>query len=233
MGEGMGKTRRSKGETRELLLQTALALLPEVGFAGITTSRLTKALGVSQPAFYAHFKGLESLLDALVERVGEGLVSFAQEAQAELLQTGPGNPQAMVRHFIKVFERVDQNKAFFSLYLAHRLSPDPLGDRLRKIEATITEGIVLHQQENLRKLGVEAQCYEQECREEAKMINAILLGAYGLVLSDPDADKRRLAELVSIQIAATTMLIFAAVPQMQAIIPFGWKPGTGPEAPET
>ena len=55
------------GLTRQQIVTTALGLLEEVGYEGLTTRRIAQALGVKSPALYWHFKNMRELSDALVE----------------------------------------------------------------------------------------------------------------------------------------------------------------------
>ena len=50
---------------REVILETALALLDEVGMDKLSTRLLAERLGVQQPALYWHFRNKRALLDAM------------------------------------------------------------------------------------------------------------------------------------------------------------------------
>jgi TetR/AcrR family tetracycline transcriptional repressor len=67
------------GLTRQKVVDTALALLDEVGLDGLTTRRLATELGVKSPALYWHFRDKRELLD---------------EMAATLLLAGMGGPRA-------------------------------------------------------------------------------------------------------------------------------------------
>src|SRR5580658_249458 len=56
---------------REVVVQTALDLLNQVGMEGLTTRRLAEKLGVQSPALYWHFKNKRELLDAMAEAMLE------------------------------------------------------------------------------------------------------------------------------------------------------------------
>ena len=76
-GEGMSavKPKQSRKGNREKLMNAALELLAEdqSGLAGISLRRITKACGLSPPAFYGHFASMEELGLALVSDVGSTL----------------------------------------------------------------------------------------------------------------------------------------------------------------
>jgi len=50
---------------REVILETALGLLDEVGMDKLSTRLLAERLGVQQPALYWHFRNKRALLDAM------------------------------------------------------------------------------------------------------------------------------------------------------------------------
>jgi len=56
---------------REVVINTALNLLNEVGIDQLTTRKLADRLGVQQPALYWHFKNKHALLEALAQAMLE------------------------------------------------------------------------------------------------------------------------------------------------------------------
>jgi TetR/AcrR family transcriptional regulator, tetracycline repressor protein len=54
-----------KGLTREVLIETGLRLLDEVGLDGLTVRRLATELGVQSPALYWHVRTKQELLDGM------------------------------------------------------------------------------------------------------------------------------------------------------------------------
>jgi TetR/AcrR family tetracycline transcriptional repressor len=58
-----------KGLTRDLLIETGLRLLDEVGLDGLTVRRLATEVGVQSPALYWHFKTKQQLLDGMATEI--------------------------------------------------------------------------------------------------------------------------------------------------------------------
>ena len=58
-----------KGLSRELLVETGLRLLDEVGLEGLTVRRLATELGVQSPALYWHIKTKQELLDGMANAI--------------------------------------------------------------------------------------------------------------------------------------------------------------------
>ncbi|RSM75356.1 TetR family transcriptional regulator [Kibdelosporangium aridum] len=57
------------GLTRQVLIDTALRLLGEVGLEGLTVRRLAAELGVQSPALYWHIRTKQELLDGMAEHI--------------------------------------------------------------------------------------------------------------------------------------------------------------------
>jgi len=55
------KPRGHGGERRQEILDAALALYAERGVLGVSTREIAAAVGISQPAIYAHFRSLDAL----------------------------------------------------------------------------------------------------------------------------------------------------------------------------
>jgi TetR/AcrR family tetracycline transcriptional repressor len=58
-----------KGLTRDVLIETGLRLLDEVGLDGLTVRRLATELGVQSPALYWHLKTKQDLLDGMASAI--------------------------------------------------------------------------------------------------------------------------------------------------------------------
>jgi AcrR family transcriptional regulator len=57
------------GLTRQMLIETALRLLDEVGLEGLTVRRLAAELGVQSPALYWHIRSKQELLDGMADQM--------------------------------------------------------------------------------------------------------------------------------------------------------------------
>jgi TetR/AcrR family tetracycline transcriptional repressor len=58
-----------KGLSRELLIQTGLRLLDEVGLDGLSVRKLAAELGVQSPALYWHVKTKQELLEGMAAEI--------------------------------------------------------------------------------------------------------------------------------------------------------------------
>ncbi len=65
----MGETKRGAGLTRQMMIDTALRLLDDVGLDGLTVRRLASELGVQSPALYWHLRNKQELLDGMADAI--------------------------------------------------------------------------------------------------------------------------------------------------------------------
>ena len=68
------------GDTRARILEVALELVTERGYAGMSIRDLADRLGLTTAAMYYHFASKEALLDALVAPLQDGLAALAAAA---------------------------------------------------------------------------------------------------------------------------------------------------------
>jgi AcrR family transcriptional regulator len=69
-------------DTRNHLLIAAMRLLAEHGYAGATTGQITKAAGIKQPSFYAHFDSRDACIAESIRNEGRLLAErLAQRRQ--------------------------------------------------------------------------------------------------------------------------------------------------------
>ena len=76
------ETRKSK-RTRQRILDQAMRLFAEVGYAGVTNARLAEAAGLTRGALLYHFPTHEDLIDAAVAHIQAARTRLLQEAVDE------------------------------------------------------------------------------------------------------------------------------------------------------
>ena len=84
-GEHSDKRRK---DTRSHLLVAAMRLLAEHGYAGATTGQITKAAGIKQPSFYAHFDSRDACLAESIRSEGRLLAERLAQRRQNLPITG-------------------------------------------------------------------------------------------------------------------------------------------------
>lgn len=124
------------GPTRERLLDAALELFAERGFAATTVRQIARAVGVTDAAIYAHFANKQALLDALMAEAGPPLL---ERLVGELGTLGEQHPAEVIPHtFQRLVEAWDQPRVrlFNSVLLRH--TPERIDDAITLIRSRLT-----------------------------------------------------------------------------------------------
>jgi len=94
-------------EKQEKLLNTALELFAENGYAATPTSRIAREAGVSEGLIFRHFESKEGLLQAILDYGNE----YAARAYAGLLEQQ--EPKAIIRAALELPFRIDKSQYHF------------------------------------------------------------------------------------------------------------------------
>jgi AcrR family transcriptional regulator len=79
---------------REQLLDVTKAIVAQHGFHAVSIEAVAREAGITRPVVYGHFKDLQALLEALVEREGErALQQLAKVLPTDLTE---GNPREIL-----------------------------------------------------------------------------------------------------------------------------------------
>jgi AcrR family transcriptional regulator len=76
-------------ERREQLIDAALEVILQHGYAGVSIEAIARTAGVTRPVVYDHFPNLGSLLQALIEREEQ----YALEQLAQVVPDVPGDAE--------------------------------------------------------------------------------------------------------------------------------------------
>lgn len=129
--------RRGKtGETRARLIQAAIELVRAEGLSALTTSRITKAAGIAQPGFYAHFENTDELVRTAVSQVMEEMrvkISGARRRSFDHFSSRNelGSFKATRAVFADNLEMFLSDPSFAELLLRYRRDPSLLGGFMR------------------------------------------------------------------------------------------------------
>lgn len=121
-------TSANEAPRRERLLESALDLFAERGYAGTSVKAIAERAGVSQGLLYVHFENKQALLTDLFER-GMGDVQFTLE-----VEDGTTGVERLSGLLHKVFDLMQSNRDFWRLFYALRFQPsvaEALGDSIR------------------------------------------------------------------------------------------------------
>jgi AcrR family transcriptional regulator len=78
----------SSEERREQLLDVTKEIVAEHGFHGVSIEAVARRAGITRPVIYGHFKDLQALLEALVDREGQRALSQLAEVMPTDLSAG-------------------------------------------------------------------------------------------------------------------------------------------------
>ena len=96
-GRRRGRPPKSSAvDTKEQLLQAALALFAENGFEGTSVRDVARSVGLSESVLYAHFASKRALFDAAFARVGPDSATRAVEDQSDADADPPGFLRALI-----------------------------------------------------------------------------------------------------------------------------------------
>ena len=75
------------GDTKERILETALALFAQSGYLGTSMSDIAKELGITKGALYKHYLSKQEILDSIVERMNK--MDYERAEAYEMPETEP------------------------------------------------------------------------------------------------------------------------------------------------
>ena len=84
-------------DTKELLLQAALALFAEKGFEGTSVRDIARSVGLSESVLYAHFDSKRAIFEAVFARLGP---LSATNALLDLMADADADPPGFLRSLV-------------------------------------------------------------------------------------------------------------------------------------
>lgn len=108
--------------TRQLLMESLIALMDEKGFENIRVADLTARAGCNRGTFYLHYRDRTELLRAIEEELLRGLIALARPFSLEWIKTDapPGEPEPAV---LDLFRYLSTHAAAFRVLLGQRGDP--------------------------------------------------------------------------------------------------------------
>jgi AcrR family transcriptional regulator len=185
--------RGKQGETRARLVQVTIELVRNEGLSALTTGRITRAAGIAQPGFYAHFRNVDDLLRQAIGHVlGEmrEKIRGARRRSFERLDAVSDAAQidairAAYEDGLAVFL---SDPTFAELFLRYRRDPSLLGGYMRRamdgVRTDITEDMWLR----ARALGAKPH-HRPLVSFWAEQVLALYFTAAEALLDDRYADR--------------------------------------------
>jgi len=112
---------RREGDTRAQILNAALRLFSEHGFARTTVRAIARDVGITNAAIYYHFASKQELLEALLEE--KGLAPALQKLQQ--VSTEVALRDALLATARQTMALMESNREFLRLMLMEALGSEP------------------------------------------------------------------------------------------------------------
>lgn len=152
-------TRLPAAKRREQLLDTAVTLFAERGYAGATTAELAKAAGVTEPIIYRHFTSKKELFVAAIDRTSE-LITHTWERQLRTAR----DPAHRLRRLIGANPMAsDRGRGFYRVIIQAMMEiedPEILAAIQRHVRAL--HGFVAHEVARAQDEGQVSRYYSPE-----------------------------------------------------------------------
>ena len=111
----------TKDITRRKLIDAALSLSADHGFASLSLREIAKAAGITPAAFYRHFHDLDELGLILIDEVGLGLRQLLRESRRKI-----GPDRNMIRSSVEAFiTYITENSNLFRVLQGERQGASP------------------------------------------------------------------------------------------------------------
>lgn len=152
--QGQRVTKR-RGETRQRLLDAALAAFSEVGFGQATVERVCARAGYTRGAFYSNFASLDELFLAMWEQRSQGMLAgvTAVLSGVESEDIEDGGVRAVVAQVLRVIPVDDVWFRVNAEFTAHALRNPALKRVMAAREDAIAAAITPVVEASLRRIG--------------------------------------------------------------------------------
>ena len=204
--------RGKQGETRARLVQVTIELIRREGLSALTTSRITRAAGIAQPGFYAHFKNVEELLRTAVSQVLDDMREKAGDVRRRAFErfntmesvSDLEMTRAAYEDTLSVFL---SDTGFAELFLRYRRDPSLLGGYMRYALDSVRKDIVEDLWRRAQLMGFREEHYTL-VQLWADQLLSLYFGAAEALIDNRYQDRKVLFESLSRSsraLAAATM----------------------------
>ncbi len=201
-----------KIQTRRAIMDAALRLSAERGFASLSLRQVAKEADIAPTSFYRHFDDLDDLGLALVDEVGTSLRQVVRQARRRVRASGQGS---VVRTSIETFMEFATNNAnLFRLLLG-----EGAGNSIA-FRTAVREEVGRFTSELIESLQQEADKQRRPLAHAALAAEAMVTVAFNLGASALDRTPSERAEIVE-RIVGEVRIIMRGAEAMGA----GWEPG--------
>jgi AcrR family transcriptional regulator len=175
------RPRLSAAERREQLLDTAKWLVGEQGFHGVSIEAIARRAGVTRPVVYGHFKDLDELLEALLEREGTRALGQLAEVLPTSWASGDDARQALLAGLRGYLETIKADPVTWRLVLM----PPEGAPRVLREQVTRGREAVIAALAELVRPGLSPDNPSPDPALTARLLSAVSDEAARLMLTDP------------------------------------------------
>jgi AcrR family transcriptional regulator len=174
-------TRMSAAERREQLLDVTKQLVGEQGFHGISIEAIARRAGVTRPVIYGHFKDLDELLAAMLEREGSRALGQLARVLPQHWASGGDAREALLAGLRGYLETVSADPVTWRLVL---MPPEGAPRVLRDAVVKGREAVIAALAE-LVQPGLSPDNPSPDPALTARLLSAVSDEAARLTLTDP------------------------------------------------
>jgi AcrR family transcriptional regulator len=171
----------SAAERREQLLDVAKRLVGERGFHEVSIEAIATRAGITRPVVYAHFKDLDELLEAMLEREGSRALGQLAEVLPRHWETGSDAREALLAGLRGYLETVKSDPVTWRLVL---MPPEGAPTMLRDAVVKGREAVIAALADIVRP-GLSPDNPSPDPALTARLLSAVSDEAARLMLTDP------------------------------------------------
>ncbi len=174
MGEKASRA-ELKEQSRQRLIKAAITVLGEQGMSRLTTGKIARAAGLSQPSFYVHFADMEDLLSSVADQVVRPVQEVLTKAMGQLGNISSDTMGETLRTaWSEALDALLEERAVAEVLLAHRRDrTTPLGKGIRKAQDELLASLV----SIFQTLHSKGPAGSTDPKVEAELTLAVALGA--------------------------------------------------------
>ena len=123
---------RDRAATRERLIEAAIEIIRKRGSDALSTVSVTRAAGIVQSGFYAHFDDVDDCKQAAAEHVAARIRRVVAEHRRAGQQKTADLP-SVTDHFEMILSLYQEERWFSELFLRYRYDRSPIGLVFRQL----------------------------------------------------------------------------------------------------
>ena len=101
-------------DTKQKILDEALTLFSEKGYANVFVGDIAQAVGIKAPSLYKHYKSKKAIFDAIIDKMN---VNFAEQAKAMQINGTDAAKDAGIYKSLPEDQLLKLGREFFLYYL--------------------------------------------------------------------------------------------------------------------